>query len=86
MVAGWAVATRPEWVRALGGLAERADEEDEPAALWARFEAALAEMIATSSDPAEDVEVVPAQARERKLWRTAEAAAKALFAVSSRED
>ncbi|MFZ6182834.1 hypothetical protein [Nannocystis pusilla] len=85
MVACWAVATTPEWVRALGGLAERASEDDEPAALWARFEAALAEMIATSSDPAEDVEVVRAQARERKLWRTAEAAAKALFAVTSRD-
>ncbi|MCY0987749.1 hypothetical protein OV203_11475 [Nannocystis sp. ILAH1] len=84
MVAGWAAATTPEWVRALGGLAERATEDDAPAVLWARFEAALAGMIEASPEPADDLEVVLEQARERGLSRTAAAAAQAL-AASTRD-
>ncbi|MCY1058900.1 hypothetical protein [Nannocystis sp. SCPEA4] len=70
-------------MRALGGIAERAGEGDDPPALWARFEAALAEMIASSDDPADDLEVVLRQAQQRELSRTAQAAAQALAAASS---
>ncbi|PCC74992.1 RNA polymerase Rpb1, domain 1 [Nannocystis exedens] len=79
-VAGWATSTTPEWVRALGGIAERAGEGDDPEPLWMRFWAALVDMIAASPAPAADLLVVLRQARERGMSRTAEAAAQALEA------
>jgi hypothetical protein len=69
-VATWADATTPEWVRALGGMAERTARPD----LWQRFEAALVAMVDRSKNPASDLEVVIRQAGQRGLRRTVEAA------------
>ena len=64
----WASHTTPEWVRALGGIAERSGEG------WERFERALAQMAATSKYPDDDLEVVERQAKQRELVKTSEAA------------
>jgi tetratricopeptide (TPR) repeat protein len=74
-VAGWADATTPEWVRALGGLSERLGSPDAAA----RFAAGLAALSA-GSDPVVGLEVVLRQAAERGLAATARAAAQALAA------
>jgi hypothetical protein len=71
-IAGWATTTTPEWVRALGGIAERGGLP------WERFTAALAAMLAASKDPISDLEVVSRQARQRGMKRTALAAAELL--------
>jgi hypothetical protein len=71
-VATWASATTPEWVRALGGMAERTRRRE----LWKRFEAALVTMVDGASDPASDLEVVIRQAGQRDLGRTVKAARK----------
>lgn len=62
--------TQPEWVRALGGIAERADKPHQPA-LWERFEAALENMVAASETPAADLATVISQATKRRLRKTA---------------
>lgn len=72
-VAVWAVLTTPEWVRALGGMAQRADGATKKT-LWQRFERALVAMVDSSKNPGSDLEVVIRQAKHRKLLKTARAA------------
>lgn len=69
-VALWAQSSTPEWVRALGGIAERTGRSD----LWERFVAQLTRMVDGSKSPASDLEVVIRQAGERDLGRTVQAA------------
>lgn len=66
----WAQSSTPEWVRAVGGMAERTGRSD----LWERFEAHLTRMVDGSPSPASDLEVVIRQAGERDLRRTVQAA------------
>src|SRR5690606_35674386 len=73
-IASWASRTTPEWVRALGGIAERSG------LTWTRFEQALEAMLAASTNPLSDLEVVARQAGQRGMVRTALAAAEALAA------
>jgi hypothetical protein len=78
-IAAWADGVTPEWVRALGGIAERFSNQklgdaSKGAELWARFERAFGAMLAASRDPDEDVEVVIRQASQRKLRKTVEVA------------
>jgi hypothetical protein len=80
-VARWCDATTPEWVRALGGIAERFSdpalgEVSQGPALWERFEKALDAMVAASVNCASDLEVVIRQATQREFTRTADAASK----------
>lgn len=69
----WMSDRRPEWVRALGGIAERADKRHRPA-LWERFEGALENMVAASEDPGADLATVIREATKRRLRKTAGAA------------
>ena len=66
----WASPTTPEWIRALGGMAEHCADEH----LWKRFSAALVAMVDHSDNPASDLEVVIRQAGQRDLTRTVQAA------------
>lgn len=70
-IAAWATATTPEWVRAIGGMAERASDAARREGLWGRFERALDAMLTASDFPEEDLEVVVRQAREREFRETA---------------
>ncbi len=72
-IAAWAAATTPEWVRALGGIAQHADSTSKRS-LWQRFERALVAMVDASANPGSDLEVVIRQAKQRKLNKTAKAA------------
>jgi hypothetical protein len=81
-VVGWATDSTPEWVRALGGLAERFAEPG----LWRRFEAALTGMLQRSDDPEEDLEVVLRQADERGLHETVRVAVKIADGLGIRLD
>ncbi|UJR81885.1 hypothetical protein [Sandaracinus amylolyticus] len=79
-IASWAMATTPEWVGALGGIAERSSDAQGAASLWSRFDAALGAMVAAAEDPFSELEVVVRQATERTTMRTATAAAERLHA------
>lgn len=76
-IATWASHTTPEWVRALGGIAERSGRG------WDRFERALARMIATSRHVDDDLEVVERHATQRGLTKTAKAARDARDALTA---
>lgn len=73
-IATWAHVTTPEWVLALGGIAERPLEPGQAAELWSRFEGALTAMLESSDGPDEDLEVVVRQAGQRELTATVERA------------
>lgn len=70
-IASWASATTPEWVRALGGVAEEHGERHP--ALHERFATALSALATVS-----DLEVVVRQASQRDHRRTARRAAELL--------
>jgi len=78
-VAEWAAHVTPEWVRALGGVAERFSDrklgdtsKGEP--LWGRFDEVLSRMLGTSKHPEQDLEVVLRQAAERRFRKTVDRA------------
>lgn len=73
-VARWASADTPEWVRALGALAEAFADEEIRGELSRRFEAGL-ERIAGSDKPLDGFEVVIRQLRERSSLHSARVAA-----------
>lgn len=71
-IASWASARTPEWVRALGGMAEHLDLPE----LHERFEQGLRTLAAQEPDKAaRDLEVVLRHASQRSLHTTAAAAA-----------
>lgn len=72
-VAAWALRITPEWVRALGGMAQHAPTPSKKP-LWQRFERALVAMVDNAKNPGSDLEVVIRQAKQRKLIKTARAA------------
>ncbi len=72
-IAVWASSMTPEWVRALGGIAQRA-KGAVARTLWTRFERGLVAMVDGSANPGSDLEVVVRQAKQRGLRKTARAA------------
>lgn len=68
-ICAWADLTTPEYVRAIGGLAERWDQDDEVKVgyLWRQYEAAAERMFAASRNPESDIEVVVRQSGQRGL-------------------
>jgi len=65
-ICGWAALTTPEWVRALGGIAQGFDDPK----LWERFDRALRTMLEGSERPGEDLGVVLRQASQRRFRKT----------------
>ncbi|WP_053238633.1 hypothetical protein [Sandaracinus amylolyticus] len=71
-IATWATWRTPEWVCALGGIAETSRERED--ARQALFVEALDAMTGASQTPVADLEVVVRQASQRGLTRTADTA------------
>jgi hypothetical protein len=69
-VIAWALPATPEYVRALGGIAERSSDAEVVRLSWVRFDAAL-DALLSCERASRDLEVVIRQAEQRKLAATA---------------
>lgn len=69
-VGAWAEHSTPEWVRAVGGLAERCDHDEQREHLWKLFEDHMDRLLDESERPESDIEVIVRQSGERDLFET----------------
>ncbi len=67
-IAEWADAKTPEWVRAVGGLAERWPEEADY--LWPVYEQYVTMLFEETHNPESDIEVIVRQSGQRGLMET----------------
>ena len=69
-IASWAESSTPEWVRAVGGMAERWKDPAEAELLWRQFEKFLSLMLDNGQNHESDIEVVVRHSGQRGLTRT----------------
>ncbi len=69
-VATWATHWTPEWIRALGAIAERAPNADVSEYIWDYLDVALPVAFENWSNPESDIEVVVRHSGERGLLLT----------------